>query len=96
MKEDFLNLYRLVVNKDEWVSNSWEGSGELGCWNPHFLMHFNDWELEKVEGLFLKRHPLVVRRKVGDVLSWKESRDGIFSIRSLYHSFMRASSDPFP
>ncbi|RVW60025.1 hypothetical protein CK203_089517 [Vitis vinifera] len=46
--------------KDEWVSNSWEGSGELGCWNPHFLMHFNDWELEKVEGLFLKRHPLWV------------------------------------
>ena len=96
MKEAFLNLYRLVVNKDEWVSNSWEGSEELGYWNPHFPRHFNDWELEKVEGLFLKRHPLVVRRKVEDVLSWKESRDGIFSIRSLYRSFMRASSGPFP
>ena len=96
MKEVFLNLYWLAVNKDEWVSNVWEESGELGCWNPHFPRHFNDWELEKVEGLFLKRHPLVVRREVGDVLSWKESRDDIFSIRSLYHSFTRASSDPFP
>ena len=31
-----------------------------------------------------------------DVLSWKENRNGIFSVRSLYCSFMRASSDPFP
>ena len=50
--------------------------------------HFNDWELEGVEGLFQKLHPLVVRREVEDVWSWKESRDGIFSVRSLYRSFM--------
>ena len=77
-----------MVSKDEWVSNAWERSGESGCWNPHFSRHFNDWELEEVEGLFWKPHPLVVGRKVKDVLSWKESRDGIFSVRSLYRSFM--------
>ncbi|KAL6315922.1 hypothetical protein AAG906_013756 [Vitis piasezkii] len=49
-----------VSLSNEWVSNAWEGSGELGCWNPYFPRHFNDWELEKVEGLFLKRHPLWV------------------------------------
>ena len=96
LKEAFPNLYWLAVNKDEWVSNAWEGSGELGCWNPHFSRHFNDWELEEVESLFWKLHPLVVRREVEDALSWKESRDGIFSIRSLYRSLMRAYSDPFP
>ena len=58
--------------------------------------HFNDWELEGVEGLFQKLHPLVVRREVEDVWSWKESRDGIFSVRSLYRFFTRAYSDPFP
>lgn len=52
LKEAFLNLYRLAVDKDELVSNAWEGSGESGCWNPHFSRHFNDWELEEVEGLF--------------------------------------------
>ncbi|RVW32508.1 Calcium-dependent protein kinase 16 [Vitis vinifera] len=55
-----------------------EGSGEL---ESSLLRHFNDWELEEVEGLFWKLQPLVVRREVEDVLSWKESRDGIFSVR---------------
>ncbi|RVW12719.1 putative ribonuclease H protein [Vitis vinifera] len=96
LKEVFPNLYQLAVNKDEWVSNAWEGSGESGSWNPHFSRHFNDWELEEVEGLLWKLHPLVVRREVEDVLSWKESRDGIFSVRSLYRSFTRTYSDPFP
>ena len=77
------------------MSNAWEGSGKSGCWNSHFSRHFNDWELEEVEGLFRKLHPLVVRREVKDVLSWKESRDDIFSVRSLYHFFTRAYSDPF-
>ena len=31
-----------------------------------------------------------------DVLSCKESRDDIFFVRSLYLSFTRAYSDPFP
>ena len=69
LKEVSPNLYQLAVNKDEWVSDAWEGSGELGCWNPHFSRHFNDWELEEVEGLFRKLQPLVVRREVKDVLS---------------------------
>ena len=51
------------------MSDAWEGSGELGSWNPHFSTHFNDWELEEVEGLFRKLQPLVVRREVKDVLS---------------------------
>ena len=52
LKEAFPNLYRLAVDKDELVSNAWEGSGESGCWNPHFSRHFNDWKLEELEGLF--------------------------------------------
>ena len=78
------------------MSNASEGSEESGCWNPPFLRHFNDWELKEVEGLFRNLNPLMVRREVEDVLSYKESKDGIFSIRSLYSSFTRAFSDPFP
>ncbi|RVX22614.1 hypothetical protein CK203_012542 [Vitis vinifera] len=73
-----------------------KGSEESGCWNPPFSRHFNDWELKEVEGLFQNLNPLMVRREVEDVLSFKESKDGIFSVRSLYNSFTRAFSDPFP
>ena len=40
-----------------------------------------------MEALFWKLQPLVMRRVVEDVLSWKESRNDIFSIRSLLVSF---------
>ena len=68
----------------------------MGSWNPHFSRHFNDWELEEVEGLFRKLHPLVMRREVEDVLSLKERGDGISLLDPLYRSCMRASSDLFP
>ena len=68
----------------------------MGRWNPLFPRHFNDWEMKEVEGLFWKLHHLVLNRDVEDVLSWKNSKNGSFSIRSLYGSFSRASSDPFP
>ena len=49
-----------------------------------------------VESLFRKLQPLVVRREVEDILSWKESKNYNFLVRSLYRSYMRASRDPFP
>ena len=52
--------------------------------------------MEEAKGWFRKLHPLVLNRDVEDVLSWKNSKNDSFSIRSLYRSFTRASSDPFP
>ena len=75
---------------------AWEEGGEVGSWNPLFSRHFNDWEMEEVEGLLRKLHPLVLNRDVEDVLSWKNSKKGSFSVRSLYCSLTKASSDPFP
>ena len=69
LKDVFPNLFQLVVNKDEWVFDAWEEGGEVGSWNPLFSRHFNDWEMEEVEGLFRKLHPLVLNRDVKDVLS---------------------------
>ncbi|RVW57962.1 hypothetical protein CK203_114398 [Vitis vinifera] len=65
---------------------AWEEGGEVGSWNPLFSRHFNDWEMEEVEGLLRKLHPLVLNRDVEDVLSWKNSKKGSFSVRSLYCS----------
>ena len=35
LKEAFLNLFLLVVNKDGWVLEAWEEGGDLGFWNPY-------------------------------------------------------------
>ncbi|RVX04487.1 hypothetical protein CK203_018465 [Vitis vinifera] len=51
LKDAFPNLFKLVVNKDQWVCDAWEEEGEVGSWNPLFSRHFNDWEMEEVEGL---------------------------------------------
>ena len=96
MKDAFLNFFRLAVNKDQWVFDAWEESGEVGIWNPLFSRHFNDWEMEEVEGLLRKLHPLVLNRDVEDVLSWMYSKNDSFSVRSLYRSLTKASNDPFP
>ncbi|RVW79726.1 hypothetical protein CK203_042340 [Vitis vinifera] len=81
-----------LTNKDGWVSDAWE----WGCWSPHFSRPLNDWEIREVESLFQKLHPLVVRRDVEGTLSWRESGNDCFSVSSLYPSYTRASSDPFP
>ena len=95
LKDAFPILFLLAVDKDGWTSDSWEESGELGCWNPCFSRHLNDWEMGEVESLFRKLHSLAVRRDVEDTLSWRESGTGCFSVSSLYRSYRRASSDPF-
>ena len=51
LKDVFPNLFRLAVDKDQWVCDVWEEGGEVGSWNHLFSRHFNDWEMEEVEGL---------------------------------------------
>ena len=95
LKEAFPNLFLLAVDKDGWVLDAWEEGGELGYWSPRFSRHLNDREMGEVESLFWKLHSLAVRRDV-DTLSWRESGNDCFSVSSLYRSYTRASSDPFP
>ena len=69
LKDAFPNLFKLAVNKDQWVCDAWEEGGEVGSWNPLFSRYFKDWEMEEVEGLLQKIHPLVLHRDVEDALS---------------------------
>ena len=41
LKDAFPNLFRLAINKDQWVCDAWEEGGEVGSWNPLFSRHFN-------------------------------------------------------
>ena len=45
LKVAFPNLFWLAIKKDEWVFDAWEKGSSR---------HFNDWEMEEVEGLFRK------------------------------------------
>ena len=68
----------------------------MGCWSPRFSRHLHDWGMGEVESLLWKLQPLAVRRDAEDILSWQESRNGFFFVHSLYCSYTRAPSDPFP
>ena len=96
LKDVFPNLFRLAINKNQWVCDAWEEEGEVGSWNPLFSRSFNDQEMEEVEGLLQKIHPLVLHRDVEDALSQKISKNGSFSIRSLYRSLTATSNESFP
>ena len=78
------------------MPKAWEEGRDLGSWSPRFSRHLNDSEIGEVETLFFKLQHLVVRREVEDILSWSESKNDKFSIRSLYCSYSGASIDSFP
>ena len=53
----FPNLFVVVAHKDVVIKEMWSLDERGGCWNPHFLRPFNNWELEEVKNFrtFLSR-----------------------------------------
>ena len=46
----FPHLYSLAGSKGAMVAEVWDALGEEGEWNPRFIRHFNDWEMDMVQG----------------------------------------------
>ena len=59
-----------------------------------FSRQVNDWELGEVEILLQKLQRLVVSREVEDILSWRESKNDKFLVRSLYCFYSKGPRDP--
>ena len=57
-----------------------------GSWSPCFNKPFNDWELEEVERLFCCLDGKKVNVDEEDRVRWMESKDGVFSVKSLYRA----------
>ena len=57
---------------------------EGGSWNPRFTRRFNDWELDEVENLLGRLCGAKVMLDEEDRLRWLLSKDGNFSVKSLY------------
>ena len=71
------------------------GQGGLS-WSPCLTRSFNDWEMEEVEGFLLCLCGQKLIMEEEDRVQWVETKDGIFSTKSLYKALESGSSVLFP
>ena len=97
LSEVFPSLFALASNKEAWVNEVWTAGGEGGgSWNPCFNRPFNDWEMEEVERLLCCLEGKKVRGDEEDKVKWMASKDGDFSVKSLYRTMQPGSHAFFP
>ncbi|RVW30523.1 putative ribonuclease H protein [Vitis vinifera] len=97
LSEVFPSLFALASNKEAWINEVWTAGGEGGgVWNPCFNRPFNDWEMEDVEWLLCCLEGKKVRGDEEDKVKWMASKDGDFSVKSLYRTMQPGSHAFFP
>ncbi|RVW17151.1 Serine protease SPPA, chloroplastic [Vitis vinifera] len=97
LSEAFPSLFSIATSKEAWVNEVWTAEGERrGSWTPTFNRPFNDWELEEVGRLLRCLEGKMVRVDEEDRVRWVESKDGVFSVKSLYRAMQPVSSAWFP
>ena len=80
------------------MSDVWtvSASGEReGSRSPCFSKSFNDWEMDEVERLLFCLGGKKVNLDEKDRVRWLESKDGNFSVKSLYKALESDSSVSF-
>ena len=85
-----------MVSKDAWVADCEDSMGEEGGWTPRFSRPFNDWEVEVVERFLLTIQGKRLNADVEDRMMWRETKNKIFTIKSLYNSLDHSCAVPFP
>ena len=93
--DSFPSLYALAASKEVWVAKVWDSMGEEGGWNPRFSKPFNDWEVEVVERFLLKIQGKGLISDLEDRVLWKKTKDGKFSVKSLYSALELRYAVPF-
>ncbi|RVX13433.1 hypothetical protein CK203_021086 [Vitis vinifera] len=95
--EAFPSLFTIATSKETWVNEVWTTEGERrGSWTPTFNKSFNDWEMEEVGRLLCCLDEKKVRADEEDRVRWVESKDRVFSVKSLYRALQPVSSASFP
>ena len=84
----FPSLYAFTTYKEAWLMELWDSSGEEGVWSPRFSRSFNDWEVER---LLLTIRGRRLNPLLEDKMLWKETKDEIFSVKSLYGALISRS-----
>ena len=76
--------YEAIASKVAKVVELWEGMGSGGGWNFKFERLFNDWEMEEVQRFMITVNSKTLRFHSSDRLRWKETKDGIFTVKSSF------------
>ncbi|RVW44970.1 putative ribonuclease H protein [Vitis vinifera] len=87
----------ITTSKEAWVNEIWTAEGERrGSWTPRFNRPFNDWEMEEVGRLLCCLDGKKVRVDEEDRVRWMDSKDGVFSVKSLYRALQPVPLASFP
>ncbi|RVW71616.1 hypothetical protein CK203_052673 [Vitis vinifera] len=70
--------------------------GDAGGWYPCFSRSFNDWELKAVASLLSVLQGKRLNVGMEDRVVWNASKNGIFSVKSLYNTLDSGGAVPFP
>ena len=92
----FPNLFVVVAHKDVVIKEMWSPNDGGGCWNPHFLRPFNNWELEEVKNILTFLSRTKVQPSLEDKVRWVEIKKGLFSVKSMFKVLDSASHCYFP
>ncbi|RVW38191.1 hypothetical protein CK203_106221 [Vitis vinifera] len=93
----FPSLFALATSKEAWVNEVWTTEEKRwGGWTPCFNRPFNDWELEEMERLLCCLDGKKVRVDEEDRVRWMDSKDGFFSVKSLYRALQPVFLASFP
>ncbi|RVW19481.1 hypothetical protein CK203_114085 [Vitis vinifera] len=84
-----------TVGDDAWVEDCWDSMGDAGDGILVFLS-FNDWELEAVASLLSVLQGKRLNVGMEDRVVWNASKNGIFSVKSLYNTLDSGGAVPFP
>ena len=79
----FPSLFSISLAKEAWVEDMWSHFGG-GVWVPRFSRQLNDWEVFNMEHFLLRLQGRRVYSDVEDQIVWTKSKDGRFSVKSLY------------
>ena len=92
----FPTLFALADSKEAEVRDCWSSCVDEERWNPSFIRFFNDLEVEDAERLLTKLGRYVLVPKIEDRVYWELSKDGIFSVRSMYQALQSSTGVSFP
>lgn len=93
---EFPLLYSFARQKDVWVADIMEVGSGVVVYNVHFERTVNDWEMDVCSMFYGLLYSKVWRRRGVDKLIWTGSKNGIFSVKSIYPLFRGGSNMDFP
>ncbi|KAG6729257.1 hypothetical protein I3842_01G018300 [Carya illinoinensis] len=96
LKDQFSALFRVARDKEVSVAEVMGMVGEQIQWNINFSWAAHDWELNSFAAFYSLLYSLKRSNQHADLLWWKPTSKGCFSVRSFFTSLSQGSPIQFP